>query len=503
MKSLLFIGLAQRVKSENDQTDVTQSLNHQIRGSDSGLGDYTGGPGVLVRNPFDDYEGNQDMAVVPSTFWSNDIYAPSQLYPSSPGVSDQWDSTGLNPDCPNDGWNGFFNNFPDCTVDPGNPIENSPWNYAATAYVIGSSMGNVLPDFDNIQSSDWGWGVFYPTDSNSIDYRCRYLEEIKGYDCGPDPSASAGWGGGYIPLDGDDAGKWLDDSDKLGTGAYEFGNPTVYGDKGGGGSGCHLDKSGSKTIDQTDAFDDSGTNLLFDYHCQCNYDFQGDDRKWPNWIDHWIQYAAPKPGLEYEAWFANGKAPNRALDQVSCWVNNPRDMIALQNQFWWRRFDWNNQLTPKSDWNDDPASHRIYWGWNEIPARKVDITNPANRDAMMVKLPAGICGDGGWNDKIPCLGDGGETALERELDRWVDAGYMVPGMDNIAIQPGSYMVLVREFVDENSNWNKYFYCENWTSPNNKWKIVFEQMSDSVPTGSCYLEYASEALQSGSNSTVAV
>lgn len=505
MKSIL-IGLAPHVRGEYDQTVVTQKLNNQIRPSDSGKWDYTGGPGVLVRNPFDEYEDNKEFAVIPSTFWSNDIFAPSQLYPSSPGVSDAWDTTGLNPDCPNDGWNGFFQNYPECTPDPGNPSENSPWNYAATAYVIGSSMGNIMEDWENIQSPDWGYGVFYPTDANAVDYRCRFLPEYQGYDCGPDPSASKGWGGGWIPIDGLEAGQWHDDASKPGTGAYEMGNPLAYGLAGGGGSGCHLDKGGSLIIDQTDAFDTSGVNLLQNNHCECNYDFKGVDGTWPDWIDHWIQYALPKEGLEIEGWLgASGmKAPFRAVDQVSCWVNNPRDMIAMQNQFYWTRFDWNNQKTPKSDWDkDDPASQRIYWGWNEVPARKVTITDPANRDAMLVKLPAGICGDGGWNDKIYCLGNGGEVALEREFDQWVNAGYLVPGEDNIVSQPGSYVVLVREYIDGSGNWQKYFYCENWTSPNNKWKIVFSKISEEDATGVCYLEYASVTLSSASNISVAV
>ena len=38
-------------------------------------------------------------------------------------------------------------------------------------------MATLYPDFDNVQSDDWGWGVFYATDSNSADKRCRYLED--------------------------------------------------------------------------------------------------------------------------------------------------------------------------------------------------------------------------------------------------------------------------------------------------------------------------------------
>jgi hypothetical protein len=87
-------------------------------------------------------------------------------------------------------------------------------------------------------------------------------------------------------------------------------------------------------IDQTDAFDSNGDNLVRNEDCECNYVFSDD---WSHWVLTWINGAQVKAGLEDESWLGGGpnpsnKAPNRALDQVSCWVNNPRDMIWIQNQ---------------------------------------------------------------------------------------------------------------------------------------------------------------------------
>lgn len=404
--------------------------------------------------------------------------------PSSSGASDSWDFTKYNPDCPNDGWNGYFNTI-GCKEDPGNPGEKGPWNYVGVAYVIGSGMTNVFYDFDNIQSADWGWGVFYPTDSNSVDWRCRWLDQYNGYDCGPDPDNTRG--GGWI--DGD-SGVWTD-ADKQGTGSYPAGNPEVD-DSTGGGTGCHLDKRGSLTLDQTDAYDSNGQNLVQDHHCQCNYEFNGD---WNDWVYHWIQYAVPKSTVADGNWFVGGRAPSRALDMVSCWMNNPRDMIQLQNALYWARADWSNQLTPETHWSKDPLSTRIYWGWNEIPMDRMSLIEPANHDATMIKLPASLCGNGGGDDTLGCLTGGAAYALERDLDNWANDGYLVPGFDHISDRPGSYIVMAREWVDDFFNWQKYFFCESWTSPNGHWEIVSKPMDSADTYGACYIQAGSTNLNS--------
>lgn len=490
----------------DDQTNIIADLNDMIA---QGPDVYTGGRGVLVRNPYDAYEQADMYTVVPSTFWSNDIFAPSQLFPATSGASADWDtntdgclipgnhgcSTSANPDCPNNGWNGYFETV-GCSADPGNPDERGPWNYAGVAYVVGSSMSKLLYDFDNIQNEDWGWGVFYPTDSNSVDWRCRWLEDYHGWDCRPDFYGDFIGVGGWI--DGT-SGQWKDNDEMGGPGGFPPGNPDVDSNNGGG-TGCHLDKRGSLTIDQTDAFDSDGESLVLDNHCQCNYAFRQD---WKAWVYNWIDNAQPKPSVTDGNWLGGGDlAPSRALDMASCWVNNVRDMIILQNEIYWARDYWLNYLTPLqgTDWN----AIRNYWGWNEIPVKRLDIINPYYHDATIVKIPADMCGNSGIDDTLQCLSDGAQLALERDFDKWVADGYIVPGIDAVGLQPGSYIAIVREYHDDNLNWQKWFFCEDWWSPNSIWQIVYiPPDQDERGLGACYLEYWSKSTLRTSNSTITI
>merc|ERR1712113_334737 len=93
-----------------------------------------------------------------------------------------------------------------------------------------------MKDYDNMQDANWGWGVFYATDSNSGDQRCRNLQSDKGWDCP----------GHWI----DRSGNVTADSSKKGAGGYQPGNP--YHSGGGGGAGCHFDLT-AKKMDQQDA----------------------------------------------------------------------------------------------------------------------------------------------------------------------------------------------------------------------------------------------------------
>jgi len=489
LRSLLwtFIVRSQAWNGEFYTTSVTDDLNSQILEGDCGV--YCGGgKGVIIRNPYDGYElgGPSSWKVVPSTFWHNDLAPANGIFPSTMGAgpfgSDGWGVTSYNVDCPNSGNNGFFDIGPNCDPDPGTG-HTSPWRYASTGYLLGDAMDNVMPDWKNSQDNDWGWGVFYPTDSNSVDFRCKYLDDYGGYDCPPDPGLA--WPGGWIA----DGAGWVQDDTNFGPGSYPAGNP--YADKNaGGGSGCHLDKAGKMLLDQTDAYAD-GLNLVGDVDCQCNYVFRDD---WSHWVQTWINHAEPKDGLGFENWLGGGPlAPNRALDQVSCWVNNFRDMINIQNELWYYRWSWNNQQAPQQSWEDkNPNSFWGYWGWNEIPMALADLTPPENHQTIFIHLPTSICGHGGGDDSVDCLEEGQQWALENDLDNWVNGkdgfGYLVPGSSNIGNRPGSYIVFVRQWysVDED-RWRKYFFCENWEGRLGKYKIV------AIPwgggdDGACYVDY---------------
>lgn len=437
-------------------------------------GCYDGGKGILVRNPFDNYEGEagKDWQVVPSTFISNDIVVPSSIFPTA---WNGWIDGNGNPDCPNSGTNGYYN-LAHCPADP-KTGDTGPWNYAATAYVIGSSLDKVFKDFDTIQSDTWGWGVFYPTDANSVDGRCKYLKDLNGYDCP----------GGFIPW----GGKPQADAARKGAGANPAGNPGAG--QGGGGAGCHIGlgkEALAKGIDQAFTPDGQGWTLTQDKNCQCNYAFK---KNWGDWVEAWIHHSQNPRSLD--GWFGKGLAPSHALDEVSCWVNNLRDMINLQNHIYFERYKWSNQLAPLSKWdNKNPSSLRSYWGWNEVPISRDTARDMSLRDAVVVKLPGAVCGGNGGDDSLKCLKTGYQQQLEADLDTWLKYNMMKVGVKEVTSRPGSYIVLMREWMHgiegwtATDNWSRWFFCEDWVSPSQKYKIVFVRPSQDNPTGACYLDY---------------
>lgn len=129
-----------------------------------------------------------------------------------------------------------------------------------------------------------------------------------------------------------------------------------------------------------------------------------------------------------------------------------------------------------------------YWGWNEIPVDRLAIGNPQNWDAVMIHVPAEICGGGtgGSDDAIACLSIDNQWRLEANLNKWVEAGYLIPGKDNIGSRPGSYVVFSREFyLDE--KWLRVFFCDGWTSPSGKYQIMsYAQGNDD--DGACYIDW---------------
>lgn len=420
------------------QTDITNRLNVMIaRGSE---GVYTGGKGVIVRNPYDGFSDDKNKVVVPASFWVNDIFAISQLYPNG---------------------------------DPRNPTAGNiddPWEKAVLGLVVGADMNQLFKDYENIQKYNWGNGVFYAADSNSCDQRCRWLPDKNGYDCP----------GGFIPW----GGKFQIKSDCRGAGSYPEGNPNVDSTHGGG-SGCHWGGNyGYNASDQVSG-DDGKVSLLRNHHCECNYAFKNQQdpygynatqNGWNGWVDHFHQVAL------------GGKAAHSAMgDIAACWVNNPRDMINLQNWLWWDRTLWNDQLQPIADyWNSKDVVHaRRFWGWNEVPVSRTVVQNANNWDAVMIQLPAGICSDG--VDTPFCLSQDAQAHVDQDLAAWRSSGYLKPGLHNVAKRPGSYMAFVRQKIDASGNYFKEFFCTSWTSQGGKFAIVYLPISGLNPTGACYVD----------------
>jgi hypothetical protein len=450
------------------QTSMTEMFNKAIARSAKGGPAYSGGDnrGLLVRNPFDDYEDSNRKAV-PFSFIHNDIFAPTTIFPSG------WNGMhgNGNPNCPNDGSNGFYK-LNACGKDP-NTGDTGPWNYATMAYILLDALDNnaVYKDWANVQSATWGNGVFYPTDSNSVDQRCMFNDHgphANFYDCP----------GGYIDAG---TGQFHADMGAQGAGGYPMGS--------GGGVGCHYDNAG--TIDQTDAVHKK-QNLVGSRWCECNYNFRGN---WYAWVEQWVQHAWNKKSQD--GWFNGGSvlAPSHALDQAACWMNNPRDMIDLQNVIYWKRTSWSNQRAPASKWDvSSLPTLRSYWGWNEVPVSMDVARNTALRSAVVIKLPAALCPfSAGGMDTIACLPYGHQTNLEGDIDVWVKNGILQLGLGNVAKRPGSYVVFAREWAEVGpgyayANWQRWFYCETWISPTRKYQIKYAPPTPrSLPYGACYID----------------
>lgn len=433
-----------------EQTTMTNSLNLQIASGSNGV--YTGGKGVMIRNLNDGQQYDTNLEVVASTFWSNDIYAPTQAYP------------------------------------PGDPDFKDAFQIPVVVAVVGDSMDKLFYDLDNIQNEKWGWGVFYPSDSNAADLRCRYVQDPDNvYQCN-----SEGVQGTISVADK----KWTYDGNAKGSGQWPPGNPYADG-SWGGGTGCHFayynvpdcDKPGKNCINQQNG-KPGKWNLVQDYDCQCNYDvFKGDPYQhggWKGWIGDWVAY--------------NGQQKINMRDLASCWMNNIRDMINLQNWFWWtnispgkgKKYKWNDYTLPPNSKpkKNKPKTQRYYWGWNEVPTSR-DTWNVAEYfQAILFVLPSAICSDRGgkWNgeDDGPwCLLPNEVKGFEDQID-WY-RGFQNPGtwlklgINNAPFRPGSSVAFARQVYnsDMSTNWYREFFCQNWKG--DKYEVVFNQAQEA-----CYI-----------------
>jgi hypothetical protein len=428
-------------------TSIIDSLNEQIMsGSYKHKGLFQGGRGVMVRTP--DFFSGSGTTVVPGSYWVNDIVAPNQLYPTG------------NPWCPHGNSDGFTDiSWSKCEVS-----QNGPWSYATVAALLGvDGMQQLLPKFNDIQTADWGWGVFYAYDANAADKRCRNLGSLNGFDCP----------GMWIPYQGSPHA----DNNKRGAGFYDPGNPYAQGG-GGGGAGCHFDV-GTGKIDQTDAWSGK-TNLVQDNDCQCNYAFKKD---WHGWVDDWIHNTQQKAGFEWRSWLKGGKgrAPAWGLDPAICWVNNPKDMILMQNALWDRHLSWLNGEAPQ--WGGSALTP--YWGWNEVPVSRKIAEDSKNWDAVLIKLPADL-------NSVNDLGSAEKAKLEQDLATWQNKGTLVPGKDKCGSRPGSYIVIARETQFKPGLYYKYFFCENWSGPQGWYRIVYHA-PHGQDGGACFVEKPSDVV----------
>lgn len=268
-------------------------------------------------------------------------------------------------------------------------------------------------------------------------------------------------------------------------------------------------------IDQTNAYSGS-ENLVGNNDCECNYSLQGDDRTWDEWVQQWMN--GDPQGSDIYPWFyrydgghdATGnpvgnfvQAPSWAVDVAACWVNNIRDMINLQNAIYFTRDTWNNNMVPYRDLTDDSGfTEGIYWGWNEVPVSAAVDTDPSLVTTYVISLPPGNCAavdPGGYQDSIYCFSQEAQQSLECQITTAVmqydSAQYygLNPGADNAGERAGSYILFLKnEAVNDDLGEGKYesvFYCEEWTSPNGIWNIVYSPEDNSIGYGgACYLDF---------------
>jgi len=271
-----------------------------------------------------------------------------------------------------------------------------------------------------------------------------------------------------------------------------MGNPFVN-DNWGGGAGCHMDNYG---IDQANV--DKGRSLLYNRACECNYDLKNPKdphgysvtgNGWDQWVDqfyHVTQYFGKDIGASW-----NG-------DLAMCWMNNPRDMINLQNWLFWKRTAWSSEKVPYADYFhlDNYEWTRRYWGWNEVPVTRAVIQDPGYWDAVVIMVPVFVCQGKNW-DSIDCLHDAEQKALDGLLYQWVQKGYMKVGMKAARWRPGSSVVIARQSADSNGNFYTTFFCQNWGGvKGGTYKIVHAIPSASNPNGGCWLD----SQQSGNKSS---
>ncbi len=346
------------------------------------------GRGILCRdqsdiwqnyfNPLDDYN------VLPAAWLHNSIKTPHPLY--NLGVT--------------------FHKGP----NPNKPIGNS----AAVACINFSHLDNV---FNTDDLANWGWhdGVFYPHDANSCDKRAIWLRDFNAWE-GP-----CSWQELHK-----DPVKALD---KIGSGRYSAGNPSLLCNNGkgfgGGGTGYHTnlnraDASKSPNANQNDSLYGKVNNVDFYDQKDCVCYFKMDHKNLnPNWmmksgLDDWSPFI-----IEVNK-AANNKfhgqcSMHDALDSLG-WVNDIRAMISIQNAFWWLSDKFNGN--PKSGggmWYPRTYESAFQWeGWNEIPMDKQQMLDINNWDGLAVMLPIPKEADATKGITYDDLNETYEKALIRE-----------------------------------------------------------------------------------------
>lgn len=329
------------------------ALNQSATKTDKN-GDNPYWPGFIVRNwddgiPKTDWEGNILKSTI-CTMWQSCIISPNQSYP--------YIRNGI--DIHKDDWGGG--------------PEGTSWMVPALIAAYGKACHETNLLFNDYygmypepgKKFTWGYGIFYPHDANSDK---RGIPQFKDWGQNPDGT----W---YAvvkePVQYDD-GKDVDDPHSL---VNDPGNPMSYGAYSAGGAGRHKNIDFQKFLTGDGNYKFLRQGSYTGYFWEANYDLKGNDGAWTPYIDQFVQrskdYGPIDPSFSFNQQFKADASP---------WVNNPGDMISLQNALYYRYPDWCNC-----------KDNKTYWGWNELPLQKNILDNAANVDALIFNLPSEFLG---------------------------------------------------------------------------------------------------------------
>ena len=260
---------------------------------------------------------------------------------------------------------------------------------------LGRNFGNARKD------SSWGWGVFYPHDSNALDIRATpYWDNKKDMINETPPTgykAPAAWND-Y------NTGKWSKDvlnsdgSKQRGSGNdwLKIGNPYAHQSENaryGLGAGIHVDRGYNDSVNECknfmnfdwphlSGFDQNWRNdTLTGYFGEVNYSLKTGDT-WGDFVDELTEAVTKYWGVKIGETHPDGYLIKQGyLDAATPWVNNPKDLINLQNSLYLNR----SKYMTKKD-----GSKSNYWGWNEIPSSNTYWNEKDNIRGSIVHLPLGF-----------------------------------------------------------------------------------------------------------------
>ena len=242
------------------------------------------------------------------------------------------------------------------------------------------------------KNSNWDWGVFYPHDSNALDIRAiPYWDNKQDMVDGihPDGFKAPGF---YFPWNDDRREDFTnnDGTPQKGSGNnwLNIGNPYAHqSEKGrfGLGAGIHVKYNYDGAKYYKDQYFDWQSDYDSDwlepdkftgYFGEIDYNKHRDNDTWKSFVD-------TLTGAFLDKW--NGKVGDKNnyrhqgyIDAATPWVNNPKDMINLQNSLYLNRSQYMTPLEAQVD---------SYWGWNEVPSANSYWNKKSNIKGSIITLP--------------------------------------------------------------------------------------------------------------------